>query len=51
MAHKKKAHMKKQSMSSRMDEVLSAKHGKESGKSQSFKDRRDESKGMKKGCK
>ena len=37
--------MKKQGYNSRLDESLGAKHGK---KSQSFKDRRDESKAMSK---
>ncbi|MBT4680118.1 MAG: hypothetical protein HOB69_09710 [Flavobacterium sp.] len=37
--------MKKQGYNSRLDESLGAKHGK---KSQSFKDRRDESKSMSK---
>ena len=52
MAHKKKAHMKKQSSKSKLDESLSAKHGKESDKKQSFKARRDESKGSRgmRGC-
>lgn len=40
--------MKKQTKKDKMDEMLSMKHGKESGKKQSFKDRRDESKGAKK---
>lgn len=45
MAHKKKAH---QGSKAKMDEHLGMKDGKESGKKQSMKDRRDESKGMKK---
>jgi hypothetical protein len=40
--------MKKQSKASRMDEMLSEKHGKESEKKQSFASRRHESKGAKK---
>lgn len=40
--------MKKQSYTSRKDESLSMKDGKESMMSQSFKSRRDESYGMKK---
>ncbi len=36
---------KKQSTNSRLDESLGARDGKESTKSQSFKDRRDESRG------
>lgn len=43
--------MKKQSKASKMDEMLSMKHGKESGKKQSFASRRHESKGMKKASK
>ena len=38
---------KKQSANSRLDESLGARRGKESTKSQSFKSRRDESRGMK----
>lgn len=40
--------MKKQSKKDKMDESLSERHGKEAMKKQSFKSRRDESKGMKK---
>jgi hypothetical protein len=40
--------MKKQTKADKMDESLSMKHGKESTKKQSFKDRRDESQGAKK---
>lgn len=40
--------MKKQSKSSRMDESLGMRRGKESTKKQSYKDRRDESMGAKK---
>lgn len=40
--------MKKQSKESRMDEMLSEKHGKESKKKESFKARRHESEGAKK---
>lgn len=43
--------MKKQGYNDRLDEKLSMKHGKESGKKQSFKDRRDESRGAKKAMK
>lgn len=50
MAHKKKSHMKKQSMKDKIDERLSAMHGKESGKKQSMASRRHESKGMKGKC-
>lgn len=45
MAHKKKAH---QSKASKMDESLGMRRGKESSKEQSMKDRRHESKEMKK---
>lgn len=45
MAHKKKQHMKKQSMKDKLDESLSMKHGKEADKKQSFSARRHESKG------
>lgn len=48
MLHKKKASEKKsykQTKADRMDESLSMKHGKESGKKQSYASRRHESKG------
>lgn len=41
--------MKKQSKASKMDESLGMRKGKESSKKQTFKDRRDESKAIKKG--
>ena len=43
--------MKKQSKSSKMDESLGMRRGKESTKSQSYKSRRKESTGMKKAMK
>ena len=43
--------MKKQGMAARMDESLGMRDGKESGKMQSYKDRRDESRGASKGMK
>jgi len=46
--------MRKQTMADRMDESLGMRRGKESKKKQSYKSRRDESKGAKKkkkGCK
>lgn len=43
-----KHHEKKQTKKDKMDESLSARHGKESEKKQSFADRRHESKGKKK---
>lgn len=47
MSHKKKPHMKKQSGKDKLDERLSAMHGKEADKKQSFASRRHESKGSK----
>ena len=40
--------MRKQGYNARLDDSLGERRGKESGKKQSFKDRRDESKGMEK---
>jgi hypothetical protein len=42
------AHMKRQGSDDRLDERLAMEHGKESGKEQSYKSRRDESRGAKK---
>ena len=44
---KKGGKVKKQTANDRLDESLGERDGKESTKSQSFKDRRDESKGAK----
>ena len=41
--------MKKQTKNAKLDEKLGMRTGKESTKKQSMQDRRDESKGMKKG--
>ena len=42
------SHMKRQGSDDRLDERLAMEHGKESGKEQSYKSRRDESRGAKK---